>query len=110
MIDLSSVAAIPVPVPRPEQTYSLSFLGTEYAFAGLKRLLAAADATKAGDRHAGLAAPSEVHREAARSILASLTLDHLYHHPLTDDRGEVDEVMRVNYAVDLDAFGAIARF
>jgi ethanolamine ammonia-lyase large subunit len=108
MIELKPIASISVPRPRPDETYTLSFLGQGYSFTGLKRLLAAADVGKAGDRHAGLAAASEVHREAARSILASLTLDHLYHHPLTDDRGEVDEVMRVNYDVDLEAFGALA--
>lgn len=108
MIDLQPTSAIPVPAPRPDETYSLSFLGEAHTFVGLKRLLGAADADKAGDRHAGLAATREVQREAARSILASLTLDHLYHHPLTDDRGEIDEVMRVNYDIDLDLFGALS--
>lgn len=108
MIQLSSVAAIHVPPPRPDTTYRLRFLGEEHAFVGLKRLLAAADVSKAGDRHAGLAARSEVEREAARTLLSALTLDHLYHHPLTDDRGAVDDVMRVNYAIDLDLFATIA--
>lgn len=108
MIELRPIAAIRVPAPRPDETYTLRFLGQERSFVGLKRLLAAADADKAGDRHAGLAAASEVDREAARMLLASLTLDHLYHHPLTDDRGEVDEVMRVNYDIDLEVFASLA--
>ncbi len=108
MIDLKPPSAIFVPPPRPDQLYSLSFLGENYSFRGLKCLLAAADASKAGDRHAGLAAKTELQREAARSLLASLSLDHLYHHPLCDDRGEVDEVMRVNYDIDLTVFAEIA--
>lgn len=108
MIDLKPPSAIFVPPPRPDHLYSLAFLGENYSFRGLKCLLAAADASKAGDRHAGLAAKTELQREAARSLLASLSLDHLYHHPLCDDRGEVDEVMRVNYDIDMDVFAEIA--
>ena len=52
--------------------------------------LGAADFSKAGDRGAGLAAPTEVVREAARTILSSLTLQHLYDRPLTDDEGRVE--------------------
>ena len=77
-------------------------------FAGLKRLLGAADYSKAGDRQAGLAAASEDVREAARGALSDLTLEHLYEHPLTDDQGRVDSVMRVNYDIDREAFGSIA--
>src|SRR5262249_8574385 len=77
-------------------------------FRGLKQLLGASDVSKAGDRHAGLAAAGETIREAARAILSDLTLQHLYDHPLTDDQGKIDSVMRVNYAIDLDTFGKIA--
>jgi ethanolamine ammonia-lyase large subunit len=42
-------------------------------------------------------------------VLASLTLEHLYEHPLLDDRGQVDDVARVNYDVDHAAFSGIAR-
>ena len=45
--------------------------------------------SKAGDRHAGLAARGETEREAARAVLSGLTLQHLYDHPLTDDEGKV---------------------
>ena len=71
-------------------------------------MLGAADFSKAGDRNAGLAAPGEAAREAARMILSGLTLQHLYDHPLTDDHGQVDSVMRVNYDIDRDAFASIA--
>lgn len=104
----SPLAAIHVPPPRPDETYQLRFLGEDHAFVGLKRLLAAADVSKAGDRHAGLAARDVVAREAARTLLASLTLGHLYERPLTDDRGQVDAVMRVNYALDPAVFAALA--
>src|SRR5262249_18861898 len=77
-------------------------------FRGLKRLLGAADHSKAGDRHAGLAAHGETEREAARAILSGLTLQHLYDHPLTDGEGKVDSVMRVNYDIDRAAFAAVA--
>ena len=64
--------------------------GRTYRFQGLKRLLGAADYSKAGDRHAGLAADSELTREAARTILSGLPLSHLYEHPLTDSQGRID--------------------
>ena len=41
-------------------------------FVGLKRLLGAADFPKAGDRHAGLAAPDDLVREAARWAAAQI--------------------------------------
>ena len=80
----------------------------DYSFVGLKSLLGAADFSKAGDRGAGLAAPTEVVREAARTILSSLTLQHVYDRPLTDDEGRVDSVMRVGYDIDLERFRGIA--
>src|SRR5205823_9598265 len=43
-----------------------------------------------------------------RAILSGLTLRHLYDRPLTDDEGNVDSVMRVNYDVDRDVFASIA--
>jgi ethanolamine ammonia-lyase large subunit len=101
---------IVVPSPTPDEVYRTAFLGEEFSFHSLKRLLGAADVSKAGDRGAGLAARSEVEREAARTILSSLTLEHLYAHPLTDDRGEVDSVMRVNYDIDRPTFERIARW
>lgn len=82
--------------------------GQVYVFKGLKQLLGAADLSKAGDRGAGLASASESAREVARAILSDLTLEHLYDHPLTDDSGRVDEVMKANYAVDMERFSSIA--
>src|SRR5262249_19369320 len=88
--------------------YTLRAAGREFRFEGLKSLLAAADHSKAGDRNAGLAARSEVEREAARAILSSLTLQHLFDRPLTDDQGKVDDVMRVNYDIDHALFRGLA--
>ncbi len=92
----------------PDQVYTGAFLGESFAFAGLKALLGAADHSKAGDRHAGLAARDEVEREVARQILSDLTLQHLYDHPLTTLAGGVDEVVRVSYDIDRVRFFAIA--
>jgi ethanolamine ammonia-lyase large subunit len=105
---LPSLAGVPVPGPQSDQVYSGTFHGQPIAFHGLKRLLGAADYSKSGDRHTGLAAANDLVREAARSLLAGLTLQHLYDHPLTDDRGQVDEVMRVNYDIDRGGFATIA--
>ncbi len=105
---LSPVGSIHVPAPRPAALYTCSVAGCEYRFRGLKQLLGAADYSKAGDRHAGLAAHSEVEREAARGLLSDLTLQHLFDHPLTDDRGGIDEVMRVNYDIDHAIFSSLA--
>ncbi len=106
---LRPLAEIDVPRPRGDEVYSTSVFGRQYRFAGLKALLGAADVSKAGDRHAGLAAADEQSREAARSLLASLTLEHLHEHPLVDDRGRVDDVMLVNYDIDRAAFARVAK-
>jgi ethanolamine ammonia-lyase large subunit len=100
MHTLTPLDAIVVPPVRPAQSYG--------PFRDLKALLGAADVDKAGDRSAGLAARTESVREAARGALAELTLEHLYAHPLTDDRGQVDRVLRVNYDIDLSQFAKIA--
>src|SRR5688572_7842240 len=104
MATLTPLSDIKVPEAKPDQQYRTSLFGRDFSFDGLKRLLAAADFSKAGDRGAGLAARSDVEREAARSILSSLTLRHLFDRPLIDDRGNVDSVMRVNYDIDHDQF------
>ena len=108
MVTLTPLPHIPVPPPQPDHDYALTVLGSRYEFHGLKRLLGAADYSKAGDRHAGLAAHSEPHREAARTLLSGLTLQHLYDHPLLDAKGQIDSVMRVNYDIDLIAFHKIS--
>jgi ethanolamine ammonia-lyase large subunit len=108
VIALPTLEQIPVPKPAPERVYSTRCFERSISYQGLKRLLGAADYSKAGDRNAGLAVAGETEREAARAILSDLTLEHLYDHPLTDDAGNVDSVMRVNYAIDPDAFNSIA--
>jgi ethanolamine ammonia-lyase large subunit len=105
---LTKVTSIDVPEPKPDQVYRARSADRDMAFQGLKQLLGAADYSKAGDRNAGLAAPSETVREAARGVLSELTLQHLHDHPLTDDRGYVDSVMRVNYDLDREAFATVA--
>nr|WP_293179103.1 ethanolamine ammonia-lyase subunit EutB [Nannocystis sp.] len=97
-----------MPAPRPDERYVIDVFGEQVTFDGLKRLLGAADYSKAGERHAGLAAGNEREREAARCILAGLTLQHLYDRPLTTEAGQIDEVMRVNYDIDHEVFAEIA--
>ncbi|WP_437529466.1 ethanolamine ammonia-lyase subunit EutB [Sorangium sp. So ce726] len=99
---------IEVPRPRTDVVYAARLPGHGGSFRGLKRLLGAADCSKAGDRQAGLAASDDAEREAARELLGELTLEHLHDHPLTGARGEIDAVMRVNYDIDRDAFARIA--
>jgi ethanolamine ammonia-lyase large subunit len=106
--ELTPPTDIAVPPPRPDLTYSVTCFDQHFSFQSLKQLLGAADHSKAGDRHAGLATESETVREAAREILSGLTLEHLYDHPLTDDEGRVDSVMRVNYDIDRAAFASVA--
>jgi ethanolamine ammonia-lyase large subunit len=108
MKTLTPLTDIPVPDIAPDETYTTSCFNEQYSFAGLKALLGAADYSKAGERNAGLAAPTDTVREAARGILAGLTLQHLYDHPLTDDRDSIDSVMRVNYNIDCDAFATVS--
>ena len=105
---LTALEDIHVPAPRPDEEYRLDLLDHETSFLGLKALLGAADVPKAGERLAGLEARGEVEREAARTILSGLTLRHLFDRPLTDERGRVDAVMRVNYDVDAEALAEIA--
>lgn len=109
MIALTPIEQIPVPAPKPDRTYSIQCFDRTVTFPGLKRLLGAADYSKAGDRNAGLAVDGETDREAARAILSDLTLEHLHEHPLTDDAGNVDSVMRVNYDIDRGLFATIAK-
>lgn len=105
---LTPLKDIHVPQGRDDQIYQATLLGRGFSFRGLKRLLAAADLSKSGERGAGLAAADEAEREAARTILAGLTMRHLYERPLRADDGTVDGVMRVNYDIDLAAFEEVA--
>src|SRR2546427_8194400 len=108
MKNLSRCDEITVPRPPNAGCYTAHKFGRQFSFAGLKGLLGAADYSKAGDRNAGLAARDEAEREVARSILSTLTLQYLYDHPLTDDSGNVDSVMRVNYDIDRNTFASLA--
>ena len=108
MITLKPLADIFVPKPKADETYTVTLFEREYSFTGLKALLGAADVSKAGERLSGLAAADEIEREAARTILSGLTLQHLYDRPLTDDQGNIDSVMRVNYDIDTAVFQEIA--
>ncbi len=108
MRSLKPLTDIPVPSPQPDEVHIFRQSGITRTFHGLKALLGAADISKAGDRHAGLAAPDEITREAARSILAGLTIEYFYTRPLTDSTGQIDPIMRVNYDIDLDAYASIA--
>lgn len=101
---------IPIPEPKPDVCYQLEMAGKTFSFVGLKKLLGAADFSKAGDRTAGLAAEDEATREAARTLLSQLTLQHIYDHPLTDEKGKIDSVMRVNYDIPLAGFREIAKW
>jgi ethanolamine ammonia-lyase large subunit len=105
---LKPLADIAVPEPKPDEVYTTRCFDRAITFRGLKALLGAADYSKAGDRSAGLAAPGETVREAARAVLSGLTLQHLYDRPLTDNEGRVDSVMRVNYDSDPEAFASVA--
>jgi len=105
---LTPLAEIFVPSPRPDEAYRTNWQGETFEFHGLKALLGAADVSKAGDRSAGLAAASELEREAARTILSSLSLAHLYERPLVDSTGRVDDVMRVNYGIDRKLLASLA--
>ena len=73
MKKLIPLADIEIPGPQPDEAYRRECFDHEYVFHCLKRLLGAADYSKAGDRNAGLSAASETDREAARAILSGLT-------------------------------------
>lgn len=108
MKQLTPLSAIFVPDPKPDQVYETCLAGRGFRFQGLKRLLGAADFSKAGDRNAGLAATDETTREGARTLLSQLSLQHIHDNPLTDGKGLIDSVMRVNYDIDREAFASIA--
>ena len=107
-MNLTPWREIAVPTPPPDEVYATALFGQHFEFQGLKALLGAADFEKSGDKLSGLAAKSEVEREAARRILSGLTLQHLYDRPLTDESGRVDSVMQINYGIDVAAFDALA--
>ncbi len=99
---------IKIPGPKPEEIYSTSVLDKTFYFKGLKKLLGAADISKAGDRATGLCAENEMEREAARTILSSLSLKHIFDNPLTDENDKVDKVMQAGYEIDMHYFDKIS--
>ena len=103
-MQLRLLSEILVPAPMPDKTYEITLFEKHFFFHGLKRLLGAADFQKSGDVLAGLAAKSDLEREAAREILSSLTLQEIYDAPLVDDDGRVDNVTRVSYDIDYGVF------
>lgn len=108
MNTLTPIHEIDVPEPQIGETYSHRVIEKQISFKGLKKLLGAADISKAGDRNTGLAPENDMVRESARMILSSLTLQHIYDHPLTDDNGHLDTVMRVGYDIDHTVFNSIS--
>lgn len=108
MKNFTPVNKIPIPEPGPEKGYTTRVLEKEIRFKGLKKLLGAADISKAGDRNTELAPDSDMIRESARMILSALTLEHIYYNPLTDNNGSLDSVMRVGYDIDHTVFKTIS--
>ncbi len=108
MKTITPIHEIDVPEPQAEETYSKRVLGKQISFKGLKKLLGAADISKAGDRNTDLAPESDLVRETARMILSSLTLQYIYDNPLVDDNSRVDAVMRVGYDIDHTVFKSVS--
>ena len=112
MKTLSKIEQIKLPAARletrPDAPYRIVLLDRTFAFANLKHVLGAADISKAGDRKAGLAANNEIEREAARTVLSSLTLQHFFDNPLTNIYGKIDSVMTVNYDINHAVFVTIS--
>lgn len=67
--------------------------GKSYAFSSVKEVLAKANEEKSGDKLAGVAANSSEERVAAKIVLAQLTLNDLFNHPVV--AYEEDEVTRI---------------
>ncbi len=107
MKNLTPINEIKIPEPRLEEVYTTRVMEKEIRFKGLKKLLGAADISKAGDRNTNLAPANDMIRESARVILSSLTLQHIYDNPLTDDKGRLDSVVRVGYDIDYEVFQTI---
>ena len=67
--------------------------GKTYQFRSVKVVLAKANEEKSGDKLAGVAAESSEERIAAKVVLAQLTLEDLFNHPVVDY--DEDEVTRI---------------
>ncbi len=87
--------------------YTATLGGTRYRFDDLRMLLAHATPLRSGDELAGLAAPSQACRVAARYALADLPLATFLHDAVVPY--ETDEVTRLIIdSHDANAFAAIA--
>lgn len=67
--------------------------GKTYQFRSVKEVLAKANEEKSGNKLAGVAAESSEERIAAKVVLAQLTLEDLFNHPVVDY--DEDEVTRI---------------
>ena len=110
MKNLSDLDNVILPAPPTSLPYFITLQNRTFTFKDLKHVLGCADISKAGDRKAGLAATDEIMREAARTLLSNLTLQHMFDTPLTNIRGEIDSVMRVNYDIDHTVLAEIASY
>ena len=110
MKKLSNLDNVILPILTLALPYFITIHNRTFTFRDLKHLLGTADISKAGDRKAGLSATDEIMREASRTLLSSLTLQHIFDTPLTNVRGEIDIVMRVNYDIDHALFTEIANY
>jgi ethanolamine ammonia-lyase large subunit len=80
--------------------------GEGFRFADLREVFAKANEEKSGDRLAGIAAPTERERIAAKQVLAGLALSEIVEHPLIDP--DDDEVTRlILQSLDHDAFSSL---
>lgn len=80
--------------------------GKVYGFDDVKEVLAKANEEKSGDRLAGIAAENTAERIAAKVVLADLTLDDIYNHPVVPY--ETDEVTRIiQDSIDTAVFNPI---
>ena len=87
------VGSIHVPAPRPDALYACSVAGS--GIASVDSSDCSAPPTTARRAIATWAGRPIGSRGAKRcGLLSDLTLQHLFDHPLTDDRGGIDEVMR----------------
>jgi ethanolamine ammonia-lyase large subunit len=88
-------------------TYSTSLGGETYRFSDLKQVLSYASPRRSGDELAGLAAPTDATRVAARIVLADLPLKTFLNEALIPY--ESDEVTRLIVDThDADAFAPIS--
>lgn len=85
---------------------SVTLWNTQYQFRDLKDLLAKANELKSGDQMAGLAAPNERERVAAKTLLADIPLSQLRENPVVPY--EQDEITRLcEDSLNLQQYGKV---